>query len=364
MGTDSLLSIAVEPDWEGMVAAILRRGTPARVHLIELFLDGEIKDAVCARFGLLPGVRQGEPFYLERREVAVQRFLGYDYVRAGVDGLAFPLHRAVAEDTAALARRTGRSYVDEHRGPITTWEEFERYPWPRVEDIRTRSLEWYSRHLPDGMCIIGSGGFAHFAEFLSWLMGYETLCYALFEQADLVEAIVQRLGELYAAVLDAMLTFPRVRVIWGSDDMGYRGGTLISPAHLRTYVLPGHRSLAAAAHAAGRPYLLHSCGNLREIMDDLIDDVGIDAKHSFEDTIEDVVTAKGLYGSRIAVLGGIDVDFLCRADEESVRQRVRTTLAACHPGGGYLLGSGNSVANYVPLGNYLAMLDEGRRFTA
>jgi uroporphyrinogen decarboxylase len=58
------------------------------------------------------------------------------------------------------------------------------------------------------------------------------------------------------------------------------------------------------------------------------------------------------------------VDFLCRADEAAVRQRVRDTLDACLPGGGYVLGTGNSVANYIPLRNYLAMLDEGRRYAA
>ena len=95
-----------------------------------------------------------------------------------------------------------------------------------------------------------------------------------------------------------------------------------------------------STHDAGRPYLLHSCGNLHDIMDDLIEDVGIDAKHSFEDTIETVVDAKATYGQRIALLGGIDVDFLCRADEAQIRQRVRTTLEHCQPGGGYCLGTG------------------------
>jgi uroporphyrinogen decarboxylase len=97
-------------------------------------------------------------------------------------------------------------------------------------------------------------------------------------------------------------------------------------------------------------------------MPDLIDDVRIDGKHSFEDVIEDVVTAKHRYGDRIALLGGIDVDFLCRADEAAIRHRVRNTLRACQPGGGYCLGTGNSVANYIPLDHYLAMLDEARKF--
>ena len=90
--------------------------------------------------------------------------------------------------------------------------------------------------------------------------------------------------------------------------------------------------------------------------------MGIDALHSFEDTIVSVVSIKEQYGDRIAALGGIDVDFLCRATEEQVRQRVRHTLQECMPGGGYCLGTGNSVANYIPVDNYLAMVDEGRKF--
>jgi len=212
------------------------------------------------------------------------------------------------------------------------------------------------------MCLIGSGGFAHFAEYLTWMLGYETLCFALFDQRDLLAAIAARVLELNRAMLRIMLQFSRVKIIWGADDMGFRSGTLISPADLRAFVLPGHREMAQLAHAAGRPYLLHCCGQIEAIMPDLIDDVQIDAKHSFEDTIMTVTTSKQLYGDRLALLGGIDVDFLCRSSAPQIRQRVRETLAACQPGGGYCLGTGNSVANYIPLDNYLAMLDEGRRF--
>jgi uroporphyrinogen decarboxylase len=214
------------------------------------------------------------------------------------------------------------------------------------------------------MCLIGGGGFAHFAEYLTWLMGYETLCYALYDQRDLVGAIAERLFRTYEVVLRRILQFDRVKIVWGSDDMGFRSGTLIGPDDLREFVLPGHRLMARMSHDAGRPYLLHSCGNLESIWPDLLDDVRIDGKHSFEDTIENVVDVKRAYGDRVALLGGIDVDFLCRADEAQIRRRVRETLEACHPGGGYCLGTGNSVANYVPLESYLAMLDEGRRYPA
>ena len=356
------LTVPVTPDWEELVDVILRRGTPRRVHFIELFLDAEVQEALCQRYPLLDGLHEDDPFFDLQRQIRIQRALGYDFVRCGVENLEVPLYRATLDDTADLQRAGGRRFIEEHRGPITTWDEFHAYPWPDPQAATTRALEWYERNLPDDMCVIGSGGFAHFAEYLTWMMGYETLCYALYDQRDLVAAIAERLMGLFEVVLARMLEFERVKIIWGSDDMGFRSATLISPADLREFVFPGHERMAEMSHAAGRPYLLHACGNLSEVMEDLIVDVGIDAKHSFEDTIESVIDAKQLYGDRIALLGGIDVDFLCRADIASIRERVRRTLDACLPGGGYCLGTGNSVANYIPLDHYLAMQDEGARY--
>jgi uroporphyrinogen decarboxylase len=363
MAQDSPFSSSVSPDWEALVRNIRREGTPERVFHIELFLDPEVQTAVCERFDLLGGLDAGDPFFAQKRLVILQRFLGYDYVRCGLEDFEMPMHRMQIEDTASLQRESGRSFIEEHRGPITNWDEFEAYPWPDPWAASTRSLEWYEANLPDDMCVVGSGGFAHFAEYLIWLMGYETLCYALYDQRDLVKAISERLFAMYDICIRRMLEFDRVKIIWGSDDMGFKTGTLIGPDDLREFVLPGHKRMARASHETGRPYLLHSCGQLGAIMEDLIEGVGIDALHSYEDTIWTVVDAKNCYGDRIAVLGGIDVDFLCRASEEQVRRRVRETLARCMPGGGYCLGTGNSVANYIPLDNYLAMLDEGRRFS-
>ena len=56
------------------------------------------------------------------------------------------------------------------------------------------------------------------------------------------------------------------------------------------------------------------------------------------------------------------MDFLCRSDETQIRKRVDEILEKCMPGGGYCLGTGNSVANYIPFDNYITMLDQGRKF--
>jgi len=249
--------------------------------------------------------------------------------------------------------------------PLRTWSHRTRrpwlervgFPWPDPDKMTYHALEWFHEHLPEGMCVIG-GQTGHFCEWLTWL----ALCYALYDQRDLVQAIYDRLQHYFEVTLRRILSYDRVHAVWGSDDMGFVSGTLISPADMRAFVLPGHRLCARLSHEAGLPYLLHSCGNLRQIMPDLLDDVRIDGKHSFEDNIEPVTEAHLRYGDRMACLGGIDMDFICRADEQAVRERVRRTLDACQPRGRYCLGTGNTVANYVPMRNYLAMLDEGRRY--
>ena len=178
----------ITPDWESLIQCVSRKGTPRRAHVLELFLDPEVKQAICERYGLLDGLDEDDPFFLQRREIALQRFLGYDYVLCGLERLDMPMYWHIARDTADLERETGRTFIDEHSGPITTWDEFEAYPWPDPQDATNKALEWYEKNLPDDMCVLG-GLTGHFAENLSWLMGYETLCYALYDQRALVRAI-------------------------------------------------------------------------------------------------------------------------------------------------------------------------------
>jgi uroporphyrinogen decarboxylase len=352
-----------KPNWEGLIDTIMRRGEPDRVYHIELFLDSEMEDAVAERFGLTDNLDPNDEWFAEKKYLAVQRFMGYDYARTRSGRLAVPFHSKTVEDTADLARGGGRSYQDEHTGPITNWDEFEQYDWPDpVPEESEKLLDWYDKNLPDDMCIIASGT-GHFCEFITWLMGYETLCYALMDDRKLVGAIADKMVEFHRVQVKRFLEYNRVKAIWGSDDMGFRTGTLISPDDLREFVFPGHKMLAEMSHDAGRPYLLHSCGNLVQVFDDLVDDIKIDAKHSFEDTIEDVRELKGTLGQRTALLGGIDLDFLCRAGETDIRERVRNTLDVCQPGGAYCLGTGNSVTNYIPIDSYLAMVDEGMRYS-
>jgi uroporphyrinogen decarboxylase len=352
----------VKIDCEGLISNLRREGTPDRVYNMELFQDGEISDAIAERYDVYTGIDPADPHCSKKQHIAMQRFCGFDTVRVNLEDMEWPLFRQTTDDTADLRRASGRHFQDEHTGPITNWEEYERYPWPDPTAPSTvRSLEWYQKNLPDDMCI-SSGSMSHFCEFVTWLMGYETFCYALFDQRDLVTAIVDKLTDIYAKVLEQYLSFDKLKIVFASDDMGYKTGLLFSAEDMIEFVLKPHKRMAARTREAGRLYLLHACGRLDEIVDYLTDEIHIDGKHSFEDTIEDVREVKHTYGRKTSLIGGIDVDFLCRADEEQIRARVRDTLETCLPGGGYCLGSGNSVANYIPLDSYLAMVDEGRLY--
>jgi uroporphyrinogen decarboxylase len=358
-----MFDIAVKPDYEALLANLRRQGTPRRTHFMELFWDKEIGDAVNARFHVDKGLDKNDPDYRRKLWVRLHRFLGYDYVGSGLQTGFDPASYVLLKDTAAeLAHTGGRTWMDESTGPIQTWEQFEKFPWPKPGTADTGDLEWYSKHTPDDMCLTGCCH--NVFEYVTWAMGFEPLCFALHDQPDLVDAMFTRIGEMLVDWCEMLLQFDRVKIFFGGDDMGFKTSTMVSAQVLKTKALPWHKKMAAMCHAKDRVYCLHTCGNLTEIMDALIDDVKLDGKHSFEDAIEPVTEAKKRWGSRIALLGGMDMGFMTLAKPEQVRERVRRTLDVCLPGGGYCLGTGNTVANYIPLDNYLAMLDEGRKYSA
>jgi uroporphyrinogen decarboxylase len=341
-----------EPDFDRLLTVIRRGREPDRVPFFEFGHDAQIVAAVMQR--PVPG----DPQEGRKYRIEFMMRLGYDYVR-GQHSFGFGgVGRLLADDTAIYGRGQ-RGWQDEHHGPIESWEDFETYEWPRIEDASFEDIERLEPLLPDGMRVtvaLPGGVF----ENLMRLMGYEPLCYAVTEDPGLVQAVVDRIGECELALFRVLCDFEHVGAVWINDDMGFKTQTMVSPDDLRRFVLPWHKRLVECAHARGKPVLLHACGNLAEVMEDLIDDVGIDAKHSFEDVIQPVAEFKRQYGSRVAALGGIDMDVLAGGAEHEVRAYTRKVIEECAPGGGWALGSGNTVANYVPVENFLAMLDEGR----
>jgi uroporphyrinogen decarboxylase len=289
--------------------------------------------------------------------------LGYDYAPLWPTWINHPDPASrITADTAERSRGE-RKWVEEGRGLINTWEDLERFPWETIKPD-SRPIECAARQLPEGMKLVLCG--THFEHVFEKLIGFEGMSYMLYDEPKLAAQVFERWGQIVYDFYAAFIDMDAIGAIFHADDLGFKTSTLISPALLRQLTLPWQKQYAALAHDRGKPFWLHSCGNLyrQGIIEDLIDDVRIDALHSFQDEILPVTDFKARYGGRVATLGGVDMDKIARLDEEPLRAYVRDILADCMPGGRYALGTGNTVANYIPLKNFVIMLEESRKWQA
>ena len=265
-------------------------------------------------------------------------------------------------DTAALSKGD-RHWAVEGKGMISSWEDYEKFPWDKPIQFIGEYLDYLDfieDFIPDGMKLGVVGTL--FEEPLEWIFGYESFFYMLYDQPDLVKAVFNRVGKIMEDFYRAVLAHDVVGYVFHADDLGYRSGPLVSIDHLRSLVFPWFERYASLAHQYKKPFFLHSCGNKDQIMDILIDEVRIDAIHAFEDTSYPVNRYKKEWGKRVGIIGGVDVDKLTRYDEESLRMYIREILQVCTEGGRYVFGSGNSIANYIPVKNYLIMLEEAQNW--
>jgi len=371
------------PDFDTFERVLKGELAPRKVHFVELGVDEEIMRAVTedlfgARWvpqsldtgrGSVPIGARALAYWVPqspetRRDYIRQRIeffhrLGYDSYPAGPTFRNMPESKArTTADTAELSHGQ-RSWVDESGGLVKTWDDFERIAWDRIEpDVS--EIEVAGRLVPDGMKVVVWASL--FEMCLEYFFGYEDLFILSVENPELVAKVFEMWGRKVYDAYRAALDVPNVGALFHADDLGYGTSTMLSPEFLRAHVFPWFARYAALAHERDGTYWYHCCGNVSAVMGDLIDDVRIDAFHSFQDSIIPIGEFSDRYGERIAALGGIDMDKLVRLPEPELRAYVRATLDACMPGR-FALGSGNSVANYIPLSNYLAMLDEGAKYS-
>jgi len=355
-----------EPDFDTLARVVSGQQEAKKVHQVELVVDREVLQAIQERYlgqGWIPLTGATREPYI-RQLINIHYLLGYDFVVEGAWRAAWrnhpPLQSISTADTAGELARDRREWANEGWGIITSWETCEKFPWDTI-DVDYEPYEIVARSLPDGMKLAVSG--CVFEHVLENLMGYEGLFYLIHDEPDLVAEVFRRWGQKVYDHYKNVVTMDAVGAVFHADDLGFKTSIMVPPDFLREHVFPWFRKFADLAHEHGKPYWYHCCGNVYDcgVMEDIID-IGVDGFHSFEKVIIAPDDFKDRYGERIGMLGGVDMDNLCRMNEADLRTYIRDLLSSCMPDR-FALGSGNTVANYVPLENYIAMLDEGRRYT-
>ena len=332
------------PDFKNLLK-VLDKKKPDRPTLFEFFLNKPLYERLAGT-----QVLSANPDWQWNTVCPVlinaSKNAGYDYATVQGSNFVFPNKEPEHKQTVSL--NAGNMIYDR--------ESFKQYIWLEPEHSDYSLIKNADKLLPDGMKLIvcGPGGVLENA---IALVGYEKLCMLLIDEPKLVDDIFSSIGERLVKYYQICAGFDSVGALISNDDWGFKTQTMLSPADMRKYVVPWHKKIAKTIHTAGKPAILHSCGKLDEVMNDIIYEIGYDAKHSYEDIIEPVESFYDRMAGKIAVLGGMDLDFVIRSPEKQIKKRCLNMLKKSEKIGGYALGTGNSVPEYVPDEKYFAMIN-------
>jgi uroporphyrinogen decarboxylase len=329
---------------------------------INLFLKTLKKENVnyfpLAELGVHPKIKEAflsKPIINLKDEVEFWHLAGYDYIKlqpkADFNPLKIGLDKNVSyNDDGTIFRK----WASENNGVISSFDDFEKYKFPSPADFDYSNFENVKALLPEGLGVVGQYGDIFT---MTWeMMGFQSFSLALFENAELVNELNNRLGELVMSMFEYFVQSDVVDAIWYSDDIAYTNSLLVSPDVLDKYFFPWLKKIGELAEHYNKPLIYHTDGILYDVLDRIIG-CGVDAIHPIEPKAMDIAEVKQRYGKKLCLIGNIDVDLLSRGTVGEIRKNVIKNIQDVGYDGGYCVGSGNSIPEYVKLENYIAMIE-------
>ncbi|MDR0620898.1 MAG: hypothetical protein LBJ61_03360 [Deltaproteobacteria bacterium] len=235
---------------------------------------------------------------------------------------------------------------------IHDMREFEAFPWDELAKLDYSKLRDLAALLPEGMKAIGVSGKIFT---LTWmLMGFNDFAMSLVRNSQLLAAIFEKVAQIQYSAVDTILAMPHVGGIWAVDDLAYNSGPIVSVKHLEKYVFPWYKEIAKRCHKAGKLFFLHSDGKLDALLPSFIE-MGLDVIQPIDPTCNEIAKIKKKVDGKLCVVGNVPNDMLQEAQPEDIKSYVRTLLSEVAPGGGFMLGSGNSVPDWAKFENYQAL---------
>jgi uroporphyrinogen decarboxylase len=187
------------------------------------------------------------------------------------------------------------------------------------------------------------------------LRGIENLMMDFLEHPDFVHDLFGAIADYNIAQIEKALTYDIDAVYFG-DDWGQQRGLQMGYRIWREFIYPVLERMYGVVRTAGKFVMIHSCGDVDELFDDLIA-AGVNCFNPFQPEVMDVYSLLPRYRGRLAFHGGLSTQrTLPRGTVEDVRAETRLLLEVGRDGG-YIFAPAHDVEGDVPLENMLAMIE-------
>lgn len=190
-------------------------------------------------------------------------------------------------------------------------------------------------------------------EELSSIFGFETLFKFLMKEKGFIKKVVGELNDYSIAVAEEILELGG-KYLYITNDIGYKGRTMISPRMFREIFKPGIARFCNKVHEYDAKVIMHSCGFIEDLLPDFVD-MGIDALHPIERAAgNDIVTIHETYGNQLILIGNVPIPLLTHGTPEETYNYVKHLLQNVSNDGNHILSSSHSVTQWCKLANFEA----------
>lgn len=242
--------------------------------------------------------------------------------------------------------------------PVETRSEFRQFWKERMQPDLTQRIGpdwqaqlrgWRADDRPFGIISDRWGGF--FGP-LRNLTGVEKLCTLFYDDPAFVEEMMEADADFIIAMMAQILDVVDIDAFIMWEDMGYKAGPLVSPAHARRFMLPRYRKVVDFLRGRGVRFIgLDSDGQIDPLIPVWLD-AGLNCLYPFEvQAGMDVLAVRKKYGKELRIWGGVDKRALA-----SGPAAIDAELARLHPlmcEGGYLPHTDHSLPPDISFQNYI-----------
>lgn len=188
------------------------------------------------------------------------------------------------------------------------------------------------------------------------LRGMENLMMDFIQNPQFVHELLAAIADWNITVVGNALALGGIDTIYFGDDWGSQHGLQMGPGLWREFIKPRLKRMYATAREAGAFVTIHSCGDVDELFDDLVE-IGLNCFNPFQPEVMDVWSLLPAYRGRLAFYGGLSTQkTLPYGSVEDVRDETRRLLDMGSQGG-YILSPAHAVEGDVPLENMLAFIE-------